>query len=157
MIIIYIYYITYINFVYYIQITQEGFHFILRMQKKGVFRYLSADGKYARQNALHVINSLSQKYDLFDTPPLMSNHLRTDPYGLVAHHKAFIWIHNEKERTMMKNAVRCVWKLSDTRCRKKIQQLRSVIHKIDSSTFKKRIINMFNIPNDRWVDKMFGV
>ena len=131
-------------------------HFILRMQKKGMFRYLSGDGGKVRNTAMHIINRLDVPYNVSSSPPRMFIS-RTDPYALSGYHDSFKWMLDSDQRKSFKDAVHNIWKLGGTRSSQHKNEIKIQLKNVNNGLLRRRLKQMINIPDPRWVPAMFGV
>ena len=140
-----------------LELTQEGFHIVIRMEKKGFFRYIHSDGKYLRKNVMWLYKCFRIKYE-YDTHTPVFYDEPLDPYYLLCNNKQFEWMQHDEDREKFKKCVHLIWKMDDTRCLNKRFQYKNQINKLmDNTLLRKRIIQLFNIPHKRWVPAMLGV
>ena len=141
------------------QITQEGFHIILRMDKLNMFPRCHVDPKHSRQCMHYIINQAKIPYCVKTTPPLNEN--QHDPYRLFWKHPSFTWIHDNLSLfKTFKNIIINSLKMLHTTSRLLTKDLKQVCfknNKLNRNEVTNKLIPFFNLPPPRWVPHMLSV
>lgn len=154
-------YKIHIMYIYIIQVTQETFHIIIRMNKKGCFRHHHSDCYYCRGNALFVVKQLREKYDFYNTPPIVTQ-TKKSPYQLLMKDNEFDWLRKNNQQTYkeMKNIINAVLQLDGTHDPKLVKILTDTKTKqktIAENQCKWLVQHIFTSTHERWVPHMLSV